>query len=103
MKNPITICISETDISGDFDYEFFTGSDLVEAIQSALRGRGVLHKVTATSVIPLGGTHYHEISRDGDPDAFWKAQLTHDMLDNEDYGWGATEAEARTHATPEIE
>ena len=76
--------------------EFTNGTTLADAAQKATEAR--VGKVTAIDVTPIGGTHYHTVYRDVDPRAFWLAQLAHTMSDNENYGWGATEAEAREHA-----
>lgn len=76
--------------------EFITGTTLADAAQKATEAR--VGKVTAIDVTPIGGTHYHIIYRDVDPEAFWLAQLAHTMSDNENFGWGETEKEAMGHA-----
>lgn len=86
------ICITDV-YRGD---EFTIGNTLADAAQKATEAR--VGKVSAIDVTPIGGTHYHIIYRDVDPEAFWLAQLTHTMSDNENYGWGETEKEAKEHA-----
>lgn len=87
------ICINDIHESS----EFFAGETLSRAAQSATEAR--VGEVTATEVVPVGGTHYHVRSRDADPEGFWLAQLAHSLSDGEDFGWGETEAEARSHAS----
>ena len=85
------ICITDTH-QGE---EFTSGTSLADAARKATEVR--VGTVTAIDVTPIGGTHYHTIYRDVDPKVFWLAQLAHTMSDIEDFGWGATEAEAREH------
>lgn len=86
------ICITDV-YEGE---EFTTGNTLADAAQKVTEAR--IGTVTAIDVTPIGGTHYHIIYRDVDPEAFWLAQLAHTMSDNEDFGWGETEEEAKEHA-----
>lgn len=88
------ICINDIHES----IEFFAGETLSQTAQSATEAR--MGEVTATEVVPVGGTHHcHVRSRDADPEGFWLAQLAHSLSDGEDFGWGETEAEARSHAS----
>ncbi len=87
-----TICITDVYEGEDFSI----GSTLADVAQKATEDRA--GKVTASYVTPIGGTHYHVIYRDVDPEAFWLAQLAHTMSDNENFGWGETEKEAKEHA-----
>ena len=85
------ICITHI-YDGD---EFIIGTNLADAAQKATEAR--VGKVTVSDVTPMGGTHYHISGRDAEPEDFWTAQLSHTMSDNEEWGWGETEAEARKH------
>lgn len=93
----ITICINDA-LSGD---QFISGATLAEAARKAVQARE--GTITAQDVTPLGGTHYHIVNREIDPEGFWTAQLTHSMNDNENWGWGETEAAALAHAHPEVD
>ncbi len=87
-----TICITDVYEGEDFSI----GSTLADVAQKATEDRA--GKVTAIDVTPIGGTHCHIIYRDVDPEDFWLAQLAHTMSDNENFGWGETEKEAKEHA-----
>ncbi len=88
------ICI--TDIHGG--EEFLAADTLADAARQATEAR--VGTVSATDVIPIGGTHSHVIRRDEDPEGFWLAQLAHSLSDNENFGWGADRAEAAANALP---
>lgn len=90
----ITICITDIN-SGE---EFVAGATLAEAARKAVEDRE--GAITAFDVTPQGGTHYHTVNREADPEGFWTAMLSHSMTDNESWGWGVTEAEALAHACP---
>ncbi|MDO5621896.1 MAG: hypothetical protein Q4G24_10545 [Paracoccus sp. (in: a-proteobacteria)] len=79
--------------------EMHEGADLVQAIQAALVARDIT--VTATEVLPLGGTRY--IRRETDPEDFWAAQMDHAIGDNDEWGYGASVDEAMAMAQPEID
>ena len=87
-----TICTTGT----GREPEFFTGDTLAAAAQEAAENRA--GPITALDVTPIGGTHYHTVNRDQEPEKYWLAQLAHTMTDNEEYGWGETRAGARAHA-----
>lgn len=88
----IIICI--TDVHGR--EEFIAGNTLAEAAQKAVEDR--VGNVTDIEVIPRGGTLRHIVLRDVDPEGFWLAHLSHSMSDNEEYGWGHSEQEAKEQA-----
>ncbi|MEM6726856.1 MAG: hypothetical protein AAF618_00025 [Pseudomonadota bacterium] len=86
------ICISDVH-SGE---EFISGASLAIAAKKAVEAR--VGEVKASQVTPKGGTHYHIVDRELEPEQFWLAQLSHSMTDDELFGWGDTEEEARAHA-----
>ena len=89
-----TICI--IDIHGG--EESFSADTLADAARQASEAR--VGAVSATDVIPIGGTHSHVIRRAEDPEGFWLAQLAHAIGDNENFGWGADRSEAAANALP---
>lgn len=92
------ICVKH---SVDTTTEMFEGATLAAAAEKFFAARGV--EVTADYVQPQGGTNYHIVYRDVNPDEFWMAQLSYAMGDDEEWGYGATAAEAAKMASPEYE
>ena len=82
-------------ITNGTDEDFIAGASIADAAQKAAEERA--GRITAATVTPKGGTHYHTISR-ADAEAFWLAQLAHTIGDNEAFGYGHTSLEAKENA-----